>query len=56
MNRGYPETLIKNLLSEIKFTERDTVPTLSVYYKGSLNEKMESYTRPTSIVCIYVIK
>ena len=23
MNRGYPETLIKNLLSEIKFTERE---------------------------------
>ena len=26
---------------------RDTIPTLSVYYKGSLNEKMESYTKPT---------
>ena len=25
----------------------DTIPTLSVYYKGSLNEKMESYTKPT---------
>ena len=26
---------------------RDTIPALSVYYKGSLNEKMESYTKPT---------
>ena len=25
----------------------DIIPTLSVYYKGSLNEKMESYTKPT---------
>ena len=25
----------------------DTIPALSVYYKGSLNEKMESYTKPT---------
>ena len=26
---------------------RDIIPILSVYYKGSLDEKMESYTRPT---------
>ena len=26
---------------------RDTIPTLSDYCKGSLNEKMESYTKPT---------
>ena len=62
MDRGYPQTLIENLLSEIKITDRpgaqtpktkqqggkrniairDTIPTLSVYYKGSLNEKVES--------------
>ena len=26
---------------------RDTIPTLGVYYKGSLNDKVESHTRPT---------
>ena len=26
---------------------RDTIPTLSVYYKGSLNDKSGSYSRPT---------
>ena len=26
---------------------RDTVPALSVYFKRSFNEKMESYTKPT---------
>ena len=58
--------MIKNLLSDIKFTEResallkhnnkrgkrniafrDTVPALSVYFKRSFNEKLESYTKPT---------
>ena len=29
---------------EIIIVIRDTIPALSVYYKGSLNEKMESYT------------
>ena len=62
IDRGYPQTMIKNLLSDIKFTEResaeqqrekrniafcDTVPALSVYFKRSFNEKMESYTKPT---------
>ena len=65
MDGGYPQTLIENLLSEMKFTKgvltpktkqqggkgniaiRDTITTLSVYYKGSLNEKVESYTNPT---------
>ena len=26
----------------------DTVPALSVYFKGTFNEKMESYTKPTT--------
>ena len=55
MDGGYPQTLIEDLLSEIKFTKTslkqnlqggkrfiavcDTIPTLSVYYKGSLNNK-----------------
>ena len=26
---------------------RDTIPTLSVYYKGTLNDKSGSYLRPT---------
>ena len=57
--------MIENLLSHIKFTEResvllkqnnekqkniafrDTVPALSVYFKRSFNEKMESHTKPT---------
>ena len=54
MDRGYPQTLIENLLSEIKIYKRESkllkqnnkeekeilqVPTLSVYYKGSLNNK-----------------
>ena len=26
---------------------RDTVPALSVYFKRSFNEKLESYTKPT---------
>ena len=30
-----------------KIASRDTIPALSVYDKGSLNEKMESYTKPT---------
>ena len=30
-----------------KIAIRDTIPALSVYDKGSLNEKMESYTKPT---------
>ena len=65
IDRGYPQTMIENLLSDIKFTEResallkhnnkeekniafrDTVPALSVYFKRSFNEKMESYTKPT---------
>ena len=60
MDRGYPQTLIENLLSELKFTEMEskllkqnnreakeilpfvTQPTLSVYYKRSLHEKVES--------------
>ena len=32
---------------EIIIVIRDTIPALSVYYKGSLNEKMESYRKPT---------
>ena len=61
MDGGYPQSLIENLLSEIKFkkilnnkeekeilvTICDKIPALSVYYKVSLNEKMESYTKPT---------
>ena len=65
IDRGYPQTMIENLLSHIKFTEResvllkqnnekqkniafrDTVPALSVYFKRSFNEKMESHTKPT---------
>ena len=64
MDGGYPQSLIENLPSEIKFTKGslnsknkttrrkkkisflifniafpDTIPTLSVYYKGSLNNK-----------------
>ena len=57
MDGGYPQSLMENLLLEIKFTKgslnplknqqrgkrniviRDTIPALSVYYKGSLNEK-----------------
>ena len=32
----------------------DTIPALSVYYKGSLNEKMESYTKRRPItLCIF---
>ena len=59
--QGSPQTLIENLLSCMKFTDRecakhnnkedkrnsvfrDTVPALSVYFKGRFNEKMESYT------------
>ena len=61
IDRGSPQTLIENLLSCMKFTDRecakhsnkedkrnsvfrDTVPALSVYFKGRFNEKMESYT------------
>ena len=65
IDRGYPQTMIKNLLSDINFTEResallkhnnkeekniafrDTVPALSVYFKRSFTEKMESYTKTT---------
>ena len=65
MDGGYPQSLIENVLSEIRFTKgnlnsqkkqqggktniaiRDTIPALHVYYKGSLNEKIESYTKPT---------
>ena len=66
IDRGYPQTMIENLLSDIKSTEResaapetqqqrgkiniafrDTVPALSVYFKRSFNEKLESYTKPT---------
>ena len=61
IDRGYPQTMIENLLSDTKFIEResallkgkrniafcDTVPALSVYFKRSFNEKMESYTKPT---------
>ena len=65
MDGGYPQSLMENLLLEIKFTKgslnplknqqrgkrniviRNTIPALSVYYKGSLNEKMDSYTKPT---------
>ena len=56
MEGGYPQSLMENLISEIKFTKqqggkrniaiRGTIPALSVYYKGSLNEKMDSYTKP----------
>ena len=69
IDRGYPQTSIENLLSDIKFTEResallntttkrkkkvlrplirDTVPALSVYFKRSFYEKMESLTKPTA--------
>ena len=34
---------------------RDTIPALSVYYKGSLNEKMESYTK-TNYNCNKFVK
>ena len=61
IDRGSPQTLIENLLSCMKLTDRecakhnnkedkrnsvfrDTVPALSVYFKGKFNEKMESYT------------
>ena len=70
MDRGYPQSLIENLLSEFVNSSKlnylnylnsynkttrtkrniafpDTIPALSVYYKGSLNEKMEFYTKPT---------
>ena len=66
IDKGCPQTIIENLLSDIKFIEResallkhnnkrgkrniafrDTVPALSVYFKRSFNEKMESYTKPT---------
>ena len=60
IDRGYPQTMIENLPSGTKFTEResallkgkrnivfcDTVPALNVYFKRSFNEKMESYTKP----------
>ena len=52
MDGGYPQTLIEDLLSEIKFTktslnsqtktykeEKEILPTLNVYNKGSLNNK-----------------
>ena len=58
--------MIENLLSDIKFIERESallkhnnkeknkyclswhsIPALSVYFKRSFNEKMESYTKPT---------
>ena len=65
IDRGYPQTSIENLLSDIKFIEResallkhnnkeekeslaafhDTVPALSVYFKRSFYEKMESYKK-----------
>ena len=63
IDRAYPQTMIENLLSDIKFTERESallkpnneeekeilpfVPALSVYFKRSFNERMESYTKAT---------
>ena len=40
-----PETQQQRGKRNIAF--RDTVPALSVYFKKSFNEKMESYTKPT---------
>ena len=40
-----PETQQQRGKRNIAF--RDTVPALSVYFKRSFNEKMESYTKPT---------
>ena len=57
MDWGYLQTLIEKLLLDTKFTEtpqtkqqggnrniaiRDTIPTVSFYYKGSLREKVGS--------------
>ena len=39
-----PETQQQRGKRDIAF--RDTVPALSVYFKRSFNEKMESYTKP----------
>ena len=41
----HPETQQQRGKRNIAF--RDTVPALSVYFKRSFNEKMESYTKPT---------
>ena len=43
-----PETKQPGRKRNIAF--RDTIPALSVYYKGSFNEKVESNTRPTTTV------
>ena len=63
MDRGYPHNFKENLLSQIKLKERksallkqnnkeekDTIPAsaLSVFYKRSFNEKVESHTKPTT--------
>ena len=40
-----PETQQQRGKRNIAF--RDTVPALSVYFKKSLNQEMESYTKPT---------
>ena len=41
----HPETQQQRGKRNIAF--RDTVPALSVYFKRSFNEKLESYTKPT---------
>ena len=73
IDRGYPQTMIETLLSDIKFKEResallkhnfqqrgkrniafrDTVPALSVCFKRSFNEKMESYTNQPLLCQIF---
>ena len=60
MDRGYPQTLVENLPSELKFTEteskllkqnnkeeKEILPFVTQYQPSSLNEKMESYKKPT---------
>ena len=41
-----PETKQQGRKRNIAF--RDTIPALSVYYKRSFNEKVESHTKPTT--------
>ena len=60
IDRGYPQTLIENHLSDFKFAERESallkhnkekkeiLPFVTQYQpSSSSNGKMESYTKPT---------
>ena len=46
-NKRESKLLKQNNEEKRNIVIRDTIPALSVYYKASLNEKMESYTKPT---------